>query len=136
MNQSGDFLVNIRNEGGFTAGFDLGNEIDRLAFLEANPEIDRKETFLSLMAQGDYEDAELFLKGEDPESNGRKLDPNSFYDLGRMTTMHMAALNDDVKGIQLLLDYGADKNFKDEDGQTALDLAKDQNAKNAIALLS
>lgn len=90
--------------------------------------------FLSLMSQMEFSDAELFLKGEDPDANG-KMDPNVCYDSGRMTAMHMAALNDDVEGIQLLLKYGADKEFKSEDGQTALDMAKAQNSKRVIALL-
>ncbi len=48
----------------------------------------------------------------------------------------MAALNYDFEGIQLLMKYGADKDFKLEDGQTALDMAKEQNAKRVIALLT
>ena len=136
LDRNGNFIVNVRNEGGFTGGFDFGNEIDRVAFLAANPEIERKEVFMSLMAQYEFEEAEKFLKGEDHASEGKKLDPNTFHELGRMTAMHMAALNDDTEGIELLLKYGADRNFKTEDGETALDLAKSQDAKEAIALLS
>ena len=87
------------------------------------------------MSQMEFSDAELFLKGEDPGANGR-LDPNVCYDRGRMTAMHMAALNDDVEGIQLLLKYGADKDFKSEESETALDMAKAQNSKRVIALLT
>ena len=84
------------------------------------------------MSQMEFADAELFLKGEDPDANG-KMDPNVCNNSGRMTAMHMAALNDDVEGIQLLLKYGADKELKSEDGQTALDMAKAQNSKKVIA---
>ena len=136
LDGNGDFIVNIRNEGGFVGGFDMGDEIDEEAFLKANPEIRRKQTFLSLMSQMDFEDAELFLKGEDEGSNGVKLSPDVTYSTGNMTAMHMAALNDDVKGIELLLRYGADKNFKSEEGETALDMAKSQKAEAVIALLS
>ncbi|OAL43207.1 hypothetical protein IQ07DRAFT_300507 [Pyrenochaeta sp. DS3sAY3a] len=53
-----------------------------------------------------------------------------------MTAMHMAALSDDVEGIQLLLKYGASKDLKSGEGQTALDIAKEANAKKLIALLT
>ncbi|KAF2175157.1 ankyrin [Zopfia rhizophila CBS 207.26] len=134
LNSKGEFIVQVRNEGGFISGFDFGDEIDRHLFYKANPEAEREMTFLSLMSQMDFSDAELFLKGEDPDANG-KMDPNVCYSSGRMTAMHMAALNDDVEGIQLLLKYGADKEFKSEDGQTALDMAKAENSKRVIALL-
>lgn len=83
----------------------------------------------------EFSDAELFLKGEDPDAGG-KLDPNVCYDGGGVTALHMAALNDDVEGIQLLLKYGADKDFKSEDGQTALDMAREAHSERAIALLT
>ncbi|KAF2278240.1 uncharacterized protein EI97DRAFT_456671 [Westerdykella ornata] len=73
---------------------------------------------LSLMSQMEFDDAELFLKGEDPGANG-KLHPNVCYDSGGMTATHMAALNDDVKGVELLLKYGADKDLKSEDGKAS-----------------
>lgn len=101
---------------------------------QANPEAEREMAFLSLMSQMEYSDAELFLRGENPDATG-KMDPDVCYKSGRMTAMHMAALNDDVEGIQLLLKYGADKDFKSEDGHTALDMAKAENSKRVIALL-
>ena len=51
---------------------DLGDEIDRQAFLSENPDVDRKETFLALMQQTDFDDAEILLKGEDEVTKGRK----------------------------------------------------------------
>jgi len=53
-----------------------------------------------------------------------------------LTAMHMAALNDDVKGVELLLRYGADKDCKAEDGQTALDMARSEKAEAVMVLLS
>ena len=122
LNSQGEFLVQVRNEGGFIGEIDFGAA--------------RIRTFLGLMAQMDFEDAELFLNGEDPDANGSKMDPNVCYETGRMTAIHMAALNDDVEGVQLLLKYGADKDFKSEDGQTALDMARQLNAKNVVTLLA
>ena len=136
LDANGDFIVSFRNEGGFAGDFDMGDKIDKEAFLEANPEIRRKEIFLSLMAHMDFDEAELFLKGEDEGSNGVKLSPDVTYDAGKMTAMHMAALNDDVRGIELLLKYGASKDLQAEDGETALDLARSQNAEAVIALLT
>ena len=136
LDRSGEFWVWIRNETGHCGSINLGEEIDRRTFLAQNPEIDRRETFLALMAQMDFEDAEIFLKGEDEGSGGKKMDPNTYYDLGRMTAMHMAALNDDVEGVQLLLRYGADRDFRDEEGKTALDMAREQKSNRVLALLS
>lgn len=85
------------------------------------------------MARGQFSKAELFLKGEDRGANG-KLDPNVRYEGGMMTAMHMAALHNDGEAIQLLLKYGADKGLR-ADGQTALEMAKEMNAKRVVALL-
>ncbi|KAJ8516496.1 hypothetical protein ONZ45_g6196 [Pleurotus djamor] len=134
LNARGQFIVEVRNEGGFTGGFDFGQEIDEQLYYKENPEAEREMTFLSLMAQGDLDDAEKFLKGEDPGAT-KKMDPNVCYESGGMTAMHMAALNDDVEGVQLLLRYGADKEQKSEDGHTALDLAEDVDAKRVTSLL-
>ncbi|KAL8655333.1 MAG: hypothetical protein Q9226_003089 [Calogaya cf. arnoldii] len=97
-------------------------------------DVARSDTFLSLMAQMESGDAEKSLKGEDGMGQG-PLSPNVSHQNGGQTAMHMAAYNDDVEGVQLLLRYGADKHLKDEDGQTALDCAKDVNAEGVIALL-
>lgn len=86
------------------------------------------------MAQMDFGDAEKFLVGEDGMGHGA-LSPNVLYEHGGQTAMHMAAYNDDSEGVQLLLRYGADKNIKDEGGQTALDCAKVADAKSVVALL-
>lgn len=49
--------------------------------------------------------------------------------------MHMAALNNYTEGVQLLLRYHADKNFKDDDGMTSLDMARSVDAQAVITLL-
>ena len=114
---------------------DLGRAIEEQAYLASHPEAERAQLFLSLMSQSEYEDAEMILKGEDELGNGQQLDPNVTYETGGTTAMHMAALNDDTEGVRLLLKYGAGKEFKDEDGKTALDMAKMVDAKAVITLL-
>lgn len=69
--------------------------MDEEAYLDAHPEIRRKELFLALMSQMDFDDAEILLKGEDEGANGQKMDPNVSYDNGGQTAMHMAAMNDE-----------------------------------------
>lgn len=146
-------MVRVRTECGAITALNFGGEIDEylrytasltrqlqiaerpLTVSQANPERERGFIFLSLMSQMEFEEAELYLKGEDLDANG-KLDPDVSYNGGGMTAMHMAALNDDVEGIQLLLKYGANKDLKLEDGQAALDMAKEVNAKKVIALLT
>lgn len=134
LNESGRYVVEIKTENGYAEKIDLGDEIEEQAFLEANPDIARCQTFLSLMSQMDFEEAEKCLNGEDGMGHG-PLSPNVMYEVGGQTAMHMAAYNNDIEGVQLLLRYGADKNIKDECGQTALDCAKDVAAKGVIALL-
>lgn len=51
------------------------------------------------MSQMDFDEAEVLLKGEDEGANGQKMDPNVTYDAGKMTAMHMAALNDEYVSV-------------------------------------
>lgn len=133
---NGSFWVTVQTENGFVSQIDLGRDIDEQTYLQAHPEVERAQSFLGLMSQMDFEDAESMLKGEDDLGNGQPLDPNVTYETGGTTAMHMAALNDDTEGVRLLLKYGADKDVKDEDGKTALDMAKDVDAKAVITLLT
>jgi len=71
--------------------------------------------FLSLMSQIKFLNAKLFFKGEDLDANG-KMDFNIYYNSSKIIAMYIAVLNNNIKGIQLLLKYGADKEFKLEDG--------------------
>ncbi len=128
--------MTVRTENGFVGRTDLGRDIDEQAYFKSHPEAERAQLFLSLMAQSEYEDAEMILKGEDEDENGRPVDPNVTYETGGTTAMHMAALNNDTEGVQLLLKYGADRKIKDEDGNTALDLAKMADAQAVSTLLS
>ena len=135
LNKSGHFIVTTKTENGYVGTMDLGDQTDEQAFMEANSDVERSQTFLSLMSQMDFTEAEKFLKGQDGMGD-ESLSPNVTYEVGGQTAMHMAAYNDDVEGVQLLLRYGADKSLKDETGQTALDCARDVGAKRVIALLN
>ena len=134
LDHDGNFIVKMTTENGCLGDFDLGAEIDERTYLEAHPDVDRAETFLSLMAQVEFAEAEKFLKGEDGMGEG-KLDPNVGYSVGGQTALHMAAVNNDVEGVTLLLRYGADKEMKDDEGWTALRYAQDGDAREVIDLL-
>lgn len=88
------------------------------------------------MSQMEFDEAEKMLKGEDDLGNGERLNPNVTYEGGQTTAMHMAALNDDIEGVELLLRYGADPLLEDESGQTALQMARDLDARKVIPLLT
>ena len=55
--------------------------------------------------------------------------------IDKMTALMMAAGNDNATNTKILLDAGADKTLKNQDGKTAYDIAKEQNATEAMALL-
>ena len=128
-------MVTIRTENNSVGSIDLGRDIDQEMHLNANPEIGRAQLFLSLMSQMEYGEAEKMLKGEIASGDGSGVDPNVTYETGGQTAMHMAALNNDVEGVRLLLRYGADKNCRDEDGMTVRDAAGLVDAKDVMALL-
>jgi len=46
-----------------------------------------------------------------------------------------AAYKGDVRLVKLFLEYGADPNLKDQQGKTALDMAKKKNHQEVIDLL-
>ena len=56
-------------------------------------------------------------------------DVNAFRHTRRATALMVAAHEDDLESIQLLLDYGADTTIKDKNGKTALDWAHDEETK-------
>ncbi|EGN99862.1 hypothetical protein SERLA73DRAFT_180111 [Serpula lacrymans var. lacrymans S7.3] len=128
LDRNGRFIVDVRNEGGFTGGMDLGEEIDEELYLDAHPEERYKIAFLGFMAQSDFDEAGLVLR-----EHG--VDVNSAYVPGGQTAMHMAALNDDVEGIQFLLQNGANPHTKDDTGMIPLDLARDVDAGRAVSML-
>ena len=88
------------------------------------------------MALQKFDEAERMLRGEDARGNGERLSPNVTYEVGRMTALHTAALNDYVEGVELLLRYGADPLLKDKSGQTALQMASKNGAQKVIPILT
>ena len=80
------------------------------------------------MAQSDYEEAEELLRDRD-------VNVNCTYPSGGQTALHMAAMNDDVEGVELLLRYGADKAQLDESGWDAARAARECGAKKVLQLL-
>jgi hypothetical protein len=140
----------VRNEGGFTGGFDLGRDLDESKWREVQPESWKKgQALLSLFQFGEFEEAEEMLKDEDG-------DPDAAYDDGT-TGLHMAAYNDSVKWASLrafphsqcstsnsclglvnqtALQYGADKHRKNDHGATPLDCAREVKAQAVIDLLT
>lgn len=136
LDNRGAFIVTVRTENGSTGTMDLGREIDEQRYFQANPEAERAQVFLFLMSQMEFDEAEKLLKGEDDLGNGQRLSPDVTYETGQTTAMHMAALNDDIEGVELLLRYGANPLLEDESGQTALQMARDQNARKVIPVLT
>lgn len=72
--------------------FDMGQEINDEIYLDAHPEVRRNELFLSLMQEGQLEDAERLLHGDDLSGEG-PINPDIVYPTGE-TALHMAASND------------------------------------------
>ncbi|KAH9839359.1 uncharacterized protein C8Q71DRAFT_749083 [Rhodofomes roseus] len=130
LDARGRMIVGVTNEGGVQGGVDLGDIIDEEIFEESQPESWRLEqAFLGLMAQCDYAEAEELLRD-------RGVDVNCTYPTGGQTALHMAAMNDDVEGVELLLRYGADKAQLDEAGWDALRAAREVAAKEVPRLLA
>ena len=135
LDENGRFMAFTRNDLNYVYRIDFDRDPEEVLLHRALPQIGRTKAFLSLMSQMRFADAEMFLKGEDEDSNGAKLDPNVTYRDGEMTALHMAAMNNDVEGIQLLLYYGADKSLVG-DGKTALGWARELGCRDAVAELS
>lgn len=81
------------------------------------------------MSQCDYEEAEELLRD-------RGVNVNCTYPSGGQTALHMAAMNDDVEGVELLLKYGADKTQLDESGWDAIRAARECEAEKVLRLLA
>jgi len=128
LDSSGQLIVDIVNEGGFTGAINLGDEFDRNRWEEAQPEAWKKgQLLLGLCQSRQYEDAEELLRDEG-------VDPNAAYEDG-VTGLHMAALNNSAEWASLLLRYGANKSLKTDTGATALDFAKEASSDTVVDLL-
>lgn len=113
----GKMLVTVSNEGGYvftpssspsdardrvTENFDLSEELEEEAFMLANPQIRRAETFLTLVEQGDWDEAESFLRDEP------RVDANVTRRNSAQTALHMAAYNNECVSRLRLSSLAAD----------------------------
>lgn len=99
-----------------------------------NCEIQRGAAFMYNMSCMKHDLAELYISGRDSFSH-RPVNPNLCLDPDRIGALHKAALRNDVNGVRLLLQYGADSRIKIWKGSTALDLAKAADAHDVRRLL-
>jgi len=128
LDEQGRLIVTVRNEGGVTYGFDLGEAFDEERVDETRPLSWKKErAFLSALQFNELEDAETFLR--------EGVNPNAHYEDGHLTALHMAALRNDVAAGRLLLRYSADPNILTDTGDTALQIAQKSGFTKFVHLL-
>lgn len=75
--------------------FDLGAEIEEEMTFEADPEVRRNATFLSLMDDGEHAAAETFLTGDDEDGHQKGIDLGFCYDKDGMYAIHLCAINNE-----------------------------------------
>lgn len=124
---NGQILVTIRNEGGITTEFDLGQDLEEQRELSEHPELARNEAFLSFCFSGDHEAIRDLLKDG--------ADVNAVQRHTGMNALHLCALNNDGASIRMLLEAGARRDVRGLDGSTALDLALNEGSHDAAYAL-
>ncbi|TDL20333.1 hypothetical protein BD410DRAFT_378605 [Rickenella mellea] len=129
LTNDGHLIAIVKNEGGVTGGFDIGEAFDDEKEMDAQPLSWKKErALLSCLQFSELDEAEILLRDEG-------VSPDAFHEEGHMTALHMAAMNNDVEGARLLLRYGADVNIQAETGQTAVQIGEEMDAKEFVRLL-
>lgn len=123
----GRILVTVRNEGGVTEEFDLGQDLEEQQQLEADPILARNEAFLSFCFTSDHEAMKDLLRDG--------ADANAVQRGTGMTGLHLCALNNDAAGITILLGAGAHRHIKGVDGGSPLDLAVAEGSHDAACAL-
>lgn len=124
---NGTLLVTIRNEGGVTTRFDLGQDLEEQRMLQENPELARNEAFLSFCFASDHEAmADLLTDGAQVDAVQKETG---------MRGLHLCALNNDAQGIALLLRAGADREGRSLDGNRPLDIAISEGSHDAAYAL-
>lgn len=144
LDEGGRLIVIVRNEGGSTEGFDLGEALDEEMEMEAHPQRKRERAFLDMIASKDYETAlGLLTTYGDDESREPPVDVNCLHGedaeprvVRGKTALHVCAMRDDVEGIRWLLRFGADRTVTDEQGRTPLGYAERLGLTRAIDALS
>ncbi|KAG9019615.1 hypothetical protein FRB90_012461 [Tulasnella sp. 427] len=147
LDQRGRLIVIVRNEGGTTQGFDLGEALDLESEMDAHPQRKRERAFLEMIASKDYETALALLTtfGDDEEKEP-PVDVNCLHGddaepaiVRGKTALHVCAMSDDADGISWLLRFGADRTVQDVDGRTPLEYAErlgNARAKDALSASS
>ncbi|GAO51420.1 ankyrin [Saitoella complicata NRRL Y-17804] len=127
LQRGGQLLVIVRNEGGVTAGFDLGAALDEEKFYDDNPALRREMAFLNMISMSELEAAqELLEEGVDVDCRDSETGG---------TALHLAVVNGDEEGIMMLLGYGASREVRDSSGRTPADVAREMGAEAAWRFL-
>ncbi|KIJ67621.1 hypothetical protein HYDPIDRAFT_108490 [Hydnomerulius pinastri MD-312] len=100
LDVSGRFIVDVRNEGGETKGFDFGEVIDEELFLEDHPDQVHIRAFHDLVAQGEYEAVTELMSEHD-------VDVNCTFGTDGLTALQKAMFSGDTKGVEFLQSLGA-----------------------------
>lgn len=124
---NGTLLVTVRNEGGVTTQFDLGQDLEEQRMLQEDPELARNEAFLSFCFASDHEAMQDLL--------GDGAHVNSVQKETGMRGLHLCALNNDAHGITMLLQAGADREGRSLDGNRPLDVAISEGSHDAAYAL-
>ncbi|KAJ7238515.1 hypothetical protein B0H12DRAFT_92718 [Mycena haematopus] len=121
------YWIQVTTNSGNQSSADLTEEVEerRLAVRLA-----RQQIFFDSLSYGHLNIATFLLAGSDP------VDVNFRTPLGGRTPLHFCAVRNDVEGISFLLNHGADKHKKADDGLLAIDYAKSHNALKAAERLA
>ncbi|KAF8135831.1 hypothetical protein EV363DRAFT_1321781 [Boletus edulis] len=100
LDPSGRFIVDVRNEGGETRGFDFGVIIEEEEFLDSHPSQVHSRAFHDLVAEGDYVGAIDVIAEHD-------VDVNCTYGNDGLTALQKAMYSGDASGVEFLRSLGA-----------------------------
>ncbi|KAG8213598.1 hypothetical protein J3R82DRAFT_10267 [Butyriboletus roseoflavus] len=100
LDSFGRFVVDVRNEGGETKGFDFGAILEEELFLDSHPSQVHDRAFHDLVAQGDYTGAIELIAEHD-------VDINCIYGNDRLTALQKAMFSGDTSGVRFLRSLGA-----------------------------
>ncbi|KAL9585725.1 MAG: hypothetical protein Q9212_001344 [Teloschistes hypoglaucus] len=128
------FVVTVKKGNGLVGQINFHHEVEHMVYWNTRPEEKIWRIFLGLMFRKKFAQAGRYLKGL-MDLSKPPLDPNVTYNVGGKTALHMMAYLGHVEGVRLLLGHGANKRLKTDEGQTALDLAKEAGAEEVIAVL-
>jgi len=100
LDSSRRFIVDVRNEGGETRGFDFGEILEEELFLDDHPNQVHIRAFHDLVAQGDYAGAIDLVAVH-------SVDVNGTYGSDGLTALQKATFSGDTSGAEFLKSLGA-----------------------------